>query len=98
MKKTTILAIAFVLGTTNLVASVCSDNYLLPPPPSQNNTTENKTTSIENENLKKEIIISYLEVETTVASLNYLKQQKKLKLAQAIRNYNNIAPSIIGKE
>ncbi len=97
MKKTTILAIAFVLGTTNLVASVCSNNYLLPPP-SQNNATENKTTLINNENLKEEMIISYLEVETTVADSIYLKQQKKLKLAQAIRNYNNIAPSIICKE
>ncbi len=97
MKKTIILAIAFVLGTTSLVASVCSSNYLLPPP-SQNKATENKTTSIKSEHLKEEIIISSLEIETTVADVNYLKLQKKLKLAQAIRNYNNIAPSIIGKE
>lgn len=96
MKKTIFLAIAFVLGTTNLVASVYTNNYLLPPP-SQNNSIESKT-SIENESLKEEITISYLVVEKSMADLNYLKHQKKLKLAQAIRNYNNMAPSIISKE
>ena len=95
MKKTTILAIAFVLGTTNLLASVETKNYLFPP--SQNNSSKNKT-SIKNESLKKGIIISYLEEQKNVTELNSLQQQKKLKLAEAIRNYNNIAPSIIGKE
>lgn len=97
MKKITILAIAFALGTTNLIASVCTNNHFLPSL-SQKKCTENKTTSIKNEPLKKEIYINYLKVETTVADLNYLKQQKKLKLAQAIRNYEDIAPDIISKE
>ena len=97
MKKTTILAIAFVLGTTNLVASVCSDNYFLPSL-SQNNCTDNKKTSIKNESLKEEVSINYLEDKQTVADLNYLLHQQKLKLAQAIRNYKDIAPSIIHKE
>lgn len=95
MKKTIILAIAFVLGTTNLVASVYTSNFLFPL--TQSNTSEKKT-SINNEALKKDVIISYSVAQQKVADLNNLKHQKKLKLSEAIRNYNEIAPSIIGKE
>lgn len=98
MKNKTILALAFVIGTSGLFAAQNYTNSFIPP--GKKSVKENKSTEKSGETvfeLKQTYHIEYKANETILKSISNNELKKKLQIA-AVKNYVYIQPEIIGKE
>jgi len=97
MKKATILAIAFVIGTSSIFASKDPKNNLNPPTKKGSIITKDKTLS-KQKSVKNDFIIMSKNEKKQAQKISYKELQNKLR-TQAVKNYSSyIIPEIIRKE
>ena len=97
MKNATILALAFVLGSASLMAN--NLHFLKIPPTNQTAFEEERIIEEvifeKNKLLKTNVLNNNKLVKMSLSDLKKLQEDFKL---EAIKNYANLMPDIIGKE
>lgn len=98
MKNKTILALAFVIGTSGLFAAQNYNDSFIPP--GKKSVKENKSTEKSSETvfeLKQTFHVEYKASQIISKNISNKELKKKLQIA-AVKNYVYIQPEIIGKE
>lgn len=101
MKNKTMLALAFVIGTSGLFAAQNNNDFFIPTGKKSKSEKEHKSSEESVETgfeLKRTYQIKYKASETISSnSISNKELKKKLQIA-AVKNYVYIQPEIIGKE